>query len=92
MLSFMQLGDKEIINVLNGQRIGYADDVEFDETTRQVTRLIIFGKQRLFGLGGRGEDVVVEWEQIRTIGEDIILVEAALPETPHHWKKRKLCV
>ena len=77
MTSFLKLADKEIIDVQSGRRLGYADDVEFDEGTLRVKRIVIFGKNRLFGLGGKEENTVIEWDCIKTIGEDIILVEAS---------------
>lgn len=77
MTSFLKLGDKEIIDVCTGRRLGFADDVEFDEQSLRVRRIVIFGKNRLFGLGGKEENTVIEWDCIKTIGEDIILVEAS---------------
>jgi len=66
---------KEIINLYNGNRLGFVCDVEITLPEGQVTALVVPGPARFFGLFGRGEDIVIPWEQISKIGEDIILVE-----------------
>ena len=54
---------KEIINICDGSRIGYAEDVD-----------IAYGKGRFFGLF-RGEEYYIPWDCIKQIGDDIILVD-----------------
>ncbi|MCL2568581.1 MAG: YlmC/YmxH family sporulation protein [Oscillospiraceae bacterium] len=66
---------KEIINLNNGNRLGFVDDVEITMPEGQVTALIVPGPARFFGLFGRGEDLVIPWEKITKIGEDIILID-----------------
>ena len=66
---------KEVINVLDGSRYGYVEDVEFDPDSGQIAALVVPGQPRLFGLLGRGEDVVIPWSAVRRFGEDLILVE-----------------
>ena len=66
---------KEVINILDGSRYGYVGDVEFDPESGQIAALVVPGRPRLFGLLGRGEDVVIPWPAVRCFGEDLILVE-----------------
>ena len=66
---------KEVINVLDGSRYGYVEDVEFDPDSGQIAALVVPGRPRLFGLLGRGEDVVIPWSAVRRFGEDLILVK-----------------
>ncbi len=70
-----ELRCKEVINVRDGIKLGYADDVEIDGCSATVTALVIFGKSRFFGLFGRGEDLVIPWSCIEVIGEDIVLIK-----------------
>lgn len=65
---------KEVVNVRDGTKLGYIDDVEFDTTTAELTALVVYGKARFFGLFGREEDIVVTWQDIEVIGEDTVLV------------------
>ena len=81
---FSQLCEKEVISAETGARLGTIDDVEFDEHTASIRRLVILGRRELFGLGGKSEDIVIDWADIETIGADIILVknERERPATP----------
>ena len=72
-----RLGDlqqKEIVNLHDGAKLGYADDAVIRTDTACVEALVVCGRPRLFGLLGRQADLLIPWEKIRTIGEDTILV------------------
>ncbi len=73
------LGCKEVINLYDGARLGYVGDVEIETESGRVTALVIPGRLRLFGLLGREDDIVVPWDSIEKIGEDIILIRYAAP-------------
>lgn len=66
--------NKEVVNVKDGTKLGYIDDVEFDTVTAEMTGLVVYGKARFFGLFGREEDIVITWQDIEVIGEDTVLV------------------
>mgnify|MGYP004651975215 CR=1 FL=1 len=69
------LRDKEVVNIRDGSRFGFAGDVELDLGNGKARALVIPGRLRLFGLLGRRKDIVVPWTDIRHFGEDIILVD-----------------
>lgn len=66
---------KEVVNVCDGQRLGYVSDVMFDIATGTVTALIVPGPCRLFGLFWHEDDYILPWECIKRIGGDIVLIE-----------------
>ena len=68
---------KEVINVCNGHRMGFVDDVYLDVTDGHIVALVVPGPCRILGLFGREDDYIIGWERIRRIGDDIILVEVA---------------
>ena len=72
------LRHKEVINSLNGCRIGFVDDFEVDTITSQIKSIIVFGKPRCMGILGKTEDIVVPWCDIKLIGEDTILVDTSV--------------
>ena len=72
---FTEIRCKEVINIADGCRLGFVNDIEVDIITNCVVALVIPGPCRFFGLFGREEDFVVPWNCIRKIGEDIILVD-----------------
>ncbi len=66
--------DKEVINICDGTRLGFVDDLEVDTCTAQITALVICGRSRLFGILGRDPDIVVQWNDIEVVGDETILV------------------
>lgn len=77
-----KIGDlrfREIIDVADGCRYGYPQDMVVELTTGQVTALVVPGRPRFFGLLGREEDKYIPWDAVSRFGEDIILVARAQP-------------
>lgn len=76
MVSLSVLCEKDIISVSTGQNIGRADDIEFSEKTATVENLVVFGRPKLFGLLGRGKDIRIPWNDVITVGRDVILINS----------------
>ena len=72
--------EKEVINLRDGCRLGAVCDVEFDTCSGNIVSLIIFGKGKMLGLMGRCDDIKICWNDIKVIGDDIILVDMELPK------------
>ena len=70
----MTFKQKEVINLLDGKRMGYVQDVEADFETGKITAIIVPGTNKIFTLGSKN-DVTIPWDKIVRIGDDIILVE-----------------
>lgn len=70
-LTFKQ---KEVINLTDGRRLGYVQDVEANFETGEITAIVVPGGSKLFNLGGKN-DIIIPWNKIKRIGDDIILVE-----------------
>ena len=66
---------KEVINIATGERIGYISDVDIDMNSGTLNSVIIPRSGKIFGLFGGEKDIVIPWDAIRTIGDDIILVD-----------------
>ena len=72
----MDFKHKEVININDGKRLGYVQDVCADLETGKITSIIVPGvTNKLMSLFSANNDIIIEWEQIRCIGEDLILVE-----------------
>ena len=80
---------KEIIDVADGCRYGYPQDIVVELNTGQVTALLVPGQPRFFGLLGRGEDIVIPWSRVRQVGEDIILVDSGQGKTSSYLSQKK---
>ncbi len=66
---------KEVINIKNAKRLGYVQDVTADLKTGTITSIIVPGNTKFFNLFATGNDIVIPWENITCIGNDIILVD-----------------
>lgn len=71
-----ELRNKEIINVKNGARMGYVDDVEFDTDDSMIKSFIVYGRSRFFGIFGREDDIILTCDDIEIIGVDTVLISA----------------
>jgi len=70
----VEMKDKQVICIKDGTCLGCVGDIEVDTECGKLVAIIIFGRSRLFGLGGRDDDCVIPWNEIEVIGEDSILV------------------
>lgn len=73
-----ELGEKEIINLNNGGRLGLLNDADivFDEDTGKIISLIAPEKRLSFKLLGiESNGMEIPWTAIRKIGYDMIIVE-----------------
>jgi len=77
MLKTSDLKVKEVINVIDGKRLGAITDIEIDVESGKLTSIVVPGNGKFLGLFGRNEDIVIPWEKISRIGIDVILVETA---------------
>lgn len=83
---------KEVINIRTGRRIGFISDVDIDMEKGTLNSVIIPGNGKILGIFGGEKDIVIPWNAIKTIGDDIILVdftESPKPETVSAFKVQK---
>ena len=67
---------KEVINIKDGKRLGYVQDVCADLESGVITSIIVPGStNKLFGFFSSSSDITIPWDKIVCIGEDIILVK-----------------
>lgn len=69
-----ELRGKEVINIYNGERLGFIDDIKFSTESNRVISFIIYGRERLFGILGKQNDILINCNQIHLVGEETILV------------------
>ena len=72
----MDFRHKEVINIKNGKRLGNVQDVTADLKTGTIISIIVPGAPTKFlGIFSSGNDIVIPWENITCIGDDVILVD-----------------
>lgn len=69
-----ELQNKNVINLLDGKDIGSIIDVSIDENGKTL-ELIVEKHKFLISSFSSNREVVIKWEQVEKIGEDVILVK-----------------
>lgn len=65
------LQNKDIVNIIDGKRIGNIIDVSLDETGKMISLIVSKSKFNLFN----NSEIEIKWNQISKIGEDVILID-----------------
>ena len=71
---------KEVINIVDGKRMGYVQDVCADLENGVITSIIVPGNNKLRNVFSGNNEIVIPWQNIKCIGEDVILVEIGTTE------------
>lgn len=71
----MDFKHKEVININDGKRLGYVQDVCADLERGSITDIIVPGEKGLKSMFSNSNDIVIQWDKIKCIGEDVILVD-----------------
>lgn len=73
--SFLELRCKEVINVVDGKRLGHIVDIIFELTTGQICGFVVPGNKNFWSVFKNGSELFIPYNQICKIGDDTILVE-----------------
>ncbi|SET30605.1 sporulation protein, YlmC/YmxH family [Oceanobacillus limi] len=76
MVTLSELQTKEVIIISDGKRVGHISDLEIDPIRGRITALIVYLREKN-GLFGKADELIIYWDQIVTIGIDVILVRDA---------------
>jgi len=75
MIKASDLTEKEVVSIIDGKKIGMITDLEVDLEKGKINAIIIPEGRRLMGLFNRELEYEISWNQIKVIGEDVILIE-----------------
>ncbi len=71
-----ELKSKEVINIIDGARLGRVGDLVFDLPSGRINGFIVPGRSSFLGLiKNTNNSIYIPFNQICKIGEDVILVE-----------------
>ena len=68
-----ELQDKDIINLTDGKNVGKIIDAILDEDGN--IKAFIIQRTKLFNIIPSSSELEVKWNQIKTIGSDVILID-----------------
>ncbi|OPY59095.1 MAG: PRC-barrel domain protein [Pelotomaculum sp. PtaU1.Bin035] len=85
----MRMGDlvgKEIINICNGARLGVVgeSDMDIDVDSGEIRSIILPKKNNIINLWVDRQHLVIPWEAVRKIGEEVIIVELDQTSPSYH--------
>lgn len=72
---------KEVVNLLDGSRLGIIgeSDLMIDAVSGQIESIILPNRGKLFSLLGSQQHLVIPWDAILRIGNEVIIVELDSP-------------
>lgn len=73
-----ELQNKDVVDIMTGEKIGNISDVEISNDTGNVLKMIVYEKKGLINMLRGGEEVTITWSQIKKIGTDVILISRNL--------------
>ncbi|MEC1156928.1 YlmC/YmxH family sporulation protein [Cytobacillus horneckiae] len=65
---------KDVVNVADGRKLGNIDDIDINLNNGKIDAVIVGGSGKMLGLFRKDEDLIIPWNNILKIGEDVILV------------------
>ena len=76
MLNTESIKNKEVINICDGKSMGFVYDIEINLKEGRIEGIVLPGQRGIFNMFGKEtEDIVIKWKNVKTIGDDVILVD-----------------
>ena len=82
-ISFVDIREKEVINIYDGKKLGHVIDIIFDRSSGKVTGVVVPGIKRFMR---KTDDIFVPIDNLKKIGEDVLLVRLS-PQDDHSAAK-----
>ncbi len=71
-MKLSEMQDKDVVNIKDGKKIGNIADVIIDQNGNLLSLVILKSKFVFY----TKDEINIKWNQIKKIGEDVILVDA----------------
>ena len=81
--SFLDLRCKEVVNLVDGRKLGHIVDVAISLSNAQILGIIVPGEQSFWNMIKPCDPLFIPWGQVCKIGEDAIFVEINSGCKPH---------
>ena len=67
--------NNEVVNLSDGRRLGYGCDADVNFETGRLEAIMVTGTGKLFGCTSKDAELIIPFEKIRKIGDDVIIVD-----------------
>ena len=84
--TFLELRCKEVVNVVDGRRLGHVIDIVFSLSSFCVQGIVVPGDKNFWNVFKKGNELFIPFNQVIKIGEDMIMVEvfgSTPPQSPY---------
>ena len=88
--TFLEMRQKEVINVVDGKLLGHIIDVVFDIRTSRILGFVVPASKGFWSIFKPSQEIFIPYNNICKIGEDVMLVE--LYNLPKSSKSKKVGV
>jgi YlmC/YmxH family sporulation protein len=81
-----ELAGKEIVNMYNGSRLGVVgeSDLVLDTESGEIRSIILPRKNNLINMWIDRQNLVIPWEAIKKVGEEVIIVDLDQTSPGYH--------
>ena len=76
MIKISEFQVKDIVNTLDGKRLGNVGNIDINLHTGRIDSITV--RTEACSFLNKEEEIVIPWNKIKMIGEDVILVEYRL--------------
>lgn len=81
--SFLELRCKEVVNVVDGRRLGHVVDIVFNLENGCLQGIVVPGERNFWNVFKSGMELFISLSQIVKVGEDAVLVELFANANPN---------
>ncbi|MBR3919425.1 MAG: YlmC/YmxH family sporulation protein [Clostridia bacterium] len=67
--------NNEVVNLSDGRRLGFVSDADVNFETGRLESIMVAGAGKLFGASSKESELIIPFEKIKKIGEDVIIVD-----------------
>lgn len=89
MVRISDLRARDVVNILDGKKLGHINDIELDLEVGRVVAIILPGRLRGFAIFAKREEIIIPWGKIVRIGRDVILVEVSVFQEMDDYKHKE---
>lgn len=67
--------NNEVVNLSDGRRLGFVSDADINFESGRLEAIMVAGAGRLFGAPAKDSELIIPFEKIKKIGDDVIIVD-----------------
>ncbi|MCX7902979.1 MAG: YlmC/YmxH family sporulation protein [Caloramator sp.] len=74
-VTLSELRQMEVIDINKGKRLGFINDLIFDDNLERIEYIVIPPENTFLSLFKKRDEILISWENVKTIGIDVVLID-----------------